>query len=149
MSESLLIKLQTGERQILLRKRLWHMCFPVNFYYIFKNIHFAVQLLTLNSDICLKFRRFSGWYVSGYIFTRNICSNFNFFIAYDSAYSKVIIDGATVSIFHREGYLFFSKYHWGGKEADAHFTAQKMKFSIKNFFSKCDQRIWSLYWRNP
>ena len=25
-------------------------------------------------------------------------------------------------------------------------TAQKMKFSIKNFFSKCDQHI---YWRNP
>ena len=34
------------------------------------------------------------------------------------------------------------------------FTAQKMKFSIKNFVSKCDQirsflRIWSHLWRNP
>ena len=30
------------------------------------------------------------------------------------------------------------------------FTAQKMKFSIKDFFSKCDQ-IWfgHIYWRNP
>ena len=33
-------------------------------------------------------------------------------------------------------------------------TAQKMKFSIKDFFRKCDQfrrklRIWSIYWRNP
>ena len=30
-------------------------------------------------------------------------------------------------------------------------TAQKMKFSIKNFFSKCDQirRFCHIYWRNP
>ena len=33
-------------------------------------------------------------------------------------------------------------------------TAQKMKFSIKNFFNKCDhfrsfQRIWTHHWRNP
>ena len=33
-------------------------------------------------------------------------------------------------------------------------TAQKMKFSTKDIFSKCDQihkklRIWSIYWRNP
>ena len=34
------------------------------------------------------------------------------------------------------------------------YTAQKVKFSIKNFFSKCDQirrklRIWSQLQRNP
>ena len=34
------------------------------------------------------------------------------------------------------------------------FTVQKIKFSIKDLFSKCDQiprklRFWSIYWRNP
>ena len=29
-------------------------------------------------------------------------------------------------------------------------TPQKMKFSIKDFFSKCDQiRSFHIYWRNP
>ena len=32
-------------------------------------------------------------------------------------------------------------------------TAQKMKFSIKDFFSKCDQirrkLLLNIYWRNP
>ena len=28
-------------------------------------------------------------------------------------------------------------------------TAQKMKFSINDFFSKCDQKFGHIYWRNP
>ena len=39
-------------------------------------------------------------------------------------------------------------YHNGSKESIKRYTTQKMKFSIKDFFSKCDQirrklRIWS------
>ena len=39
--------------------------------------------------------------------------------------------------------------------SDQHFTAQKMKFSIKDFFSKCDRKSAVsdgrayIYWRNP
>ena len=34
------------------------------------------------------------------------------------------------------------------------YSARKIKFSIKDFFNKCDQirsflRIWHIYWRNP
>ena len=29
------------------------------------------------------------------------------------------------------------------------YIAQKMKFSIKDFFSKCDIYICHIYWRNP
>ena len=42
--------------------------------------------------------------------------------------------------------------YFAGKKAQI--TAQKMKFSIKDFFSKCDQirrflQIGHIYWRNP
>ena len=29
------------------------------------------------------------------------------------------------------------------------YTAQKIKFSIKDFFSKCDQIRGHIYWKNP
>ena len=39
---------------------------------------------------------------------------------------------------------------WGVKmiSVNVHNTAQKMKFYIKDIFSKCDQ-IGHIYWRNP
>ena len=57
---------------------------------------------------------------------------------------------SNISIINDQQVLVVHEFNW--KENIVITTAQKMKFSIKDFFSKCDQnrrklRIWSHLWK--
>ena len=73
---SFLIKLQT-----LLKKRLWHRCFPVNFCEIFKNTFFIEHLQT-TSSVCFSLGKIFGpsFLVSWIIRFFLLCHNGNFAI---------------------------------------------------------------------
>ena len=125
LCQSLFFNKVTGLRPAtLLQKRLWHSCFPVNFAKFlrtpldgcfWKKLHYQLQKHFqlwphfLHVKKVYKIRSFQPDFIITILFFTILTSNFLNLIC-----------------------QVFAPF-W------VNFTAQKMKFSIKNFFNKCDQ----------
>ena len=133
-----------GLRSSTLKKRLWHKCFPVNFVNSFHRTPLSdcFFLLTFtriigkwykHPIICFSVKyilRFQNWsFVSG---TE---------ISFPNCYSNLDLKLRFQLVMTIQIRNFVSRI-----EA---YTAQKMKFSIKDFLSKGNCGFGHIYWRNP